>query len=73
MSNPAAFIQACNEGRLWVHCDQCNDPKPLNRVERLDTIQNQSYWGPEPWWHDTHEFTCPDCGTVQKSLAQLQE
>jgi len=73
MSNPAAFLMACNEGRVWLHCSQCNAPKKFNDVEHLDSYENPAYWGPEPWWHDTRVFKCPDCGTVQQSTLHLQD
>lgn len=73
MSNPGEFFQACSEGRLWLHCKQCNEIKQYNDVEQIDSIENPSYWGMEPWWHDTKVFKCPDCGTIQHSVIHLQD
>jgi hypothetical protein len=73
MSNPGEFLMACNDGRVWLHCSQCNAPKRFNDVEHLDSFENPTYWGPEPWWHDTRVFRCPDCGTVQQSTLELQD
>lgn len=67
MSNPGAFLQACADGNIWVYCGQCQQAKNLNAVEHVDCIGHQSYWGDEPWWHDTRVFKCHDCGTEQQS------
>ena len=72
MSHPGEFLKACAEGKIWVFCDCCQVAKNLNQVEHLDCIGNQSYWGSEPWWHDTRVFNCPDCGTTQQSLVEFQ-
>ncbi len=73
MSNPAAFIQACNDGRIWLHCSRCNEPKNYNAVEHLETIENPSYWGADPWWYETRVFKCPDCETTQQSSLHVQD
>jgi len=73
VGNPAEFIQACVEGRIWVFCKECDEARNLNEVERIDTIAHPSYWGAEPWWHDTQVFNCPVCGSRQQSTIHLQE
>ncbi len=73
MSNPGDFLQACADGRIWLFCSQCNEAKNFNDVEHLASIENPSYWGPDPWWHDTREFNCPDCSTTQQSVIQMQD
>lgn len=72
MGNPGEFLQACADGKIWVFCDSCQQPKNLNQVEHIDCIANQSYWGAEPWWHDTRVFNCHDCGTRQQSQIEFQ-
>lgn len=72
MSNPGEFLQACADGKVWVYCAECNEPKKLNSVENIDCIGNESYWGDEPWWHDIRVFRCRDCGSVQESKIELQ-
>ncbi|PLY02949.1 MAG: hypothetical protein C0624_07415 [Desulfuromonas sp.] len=73
MGNPAEFIQACVEGRIWVFCKKCQEARDLNSVKRIDTIGHPSYWGDEPWWHDTQVFNCPVCNSEQQSTIHLQE
>ena len=72
MSNPGEFLQAGAEGRLWLFCDTCREPKNFNTVRHLDSIGNPAYWGDEPWWHDTRVFECPDCGSEQRSPIELR-
>ncbi len=72
MGNPGEFLQACAEGKVWVYCSYCNQAKKLNAVETIDCIGNESYWGEDPWWHDTRIFRCCDCQTEQKSKLELQ-
>jgi len=73
VGNPAEFIQACVEGRIWVFCKECQEARNLNSVERVNTIGHPSYWGDEPWWHDTQVFNCPVCNSEQQSVIHLQE
>jgi len=72
MSNPGEFLQACADGKIWLFCAQCEEAKNFNAVEHITCLENQSYWGPEPWWHDTRVFTCQDCGTEQHSKIEYQ-
>ena len=67
MSNPGEFLQAAAAGKVWLYCKQCNEPKNFNDVEHVNCIENENYWGPEPWWHDTRVFKCKDCDTEQES------
>ncbi len=73
MSNPGEFFKACSEGRIWLHCNQCNETKQYNDVKHLDSIENPTYLGPDPWWYDTKVFVCPDCGTTQQSVMHIQD
>jgi acetone carboxylase gamma subunit len=73
MSNPADFIRACGEGKVWLFCGECAAPKNFNQVEHLRTVENPAYWGTEPWWHEVRVFKCPDCGTTQQSTLHLDE
>ncbi len=70
MSNPGEFLQACADGKIWLFCTKCNEVRNINDVEHLDCIGNESYWGPEPWWHDTRVFKCKECGTQQTSAIE---
>lgn len=72
MSHPGEFLQACAAGKIWVYCPRCQDAKNLNLVQTLDCIGHESYWGNEPWWHDTRIYICPDCGTTQQSGIEYQ-
>jgi hypothetical protein len=73
MSNPGEFLQACADGRIWLYCENCDEPKNFKTIQRhIDSIGNPAYWGPEPWWHDTRVFECPDCATEQHSLIELR-
>ena len=67
---PGAFLQACAAGEVWVYCKTCQKAKNFNDVEHLRCIENPSYWGNEPWWQDTREFRCPDCGSVEQSVLE---
>lgn len=71
MSNPADFIRACGEGKVWLFCRECAAPKNFNQVEHVQTVENPTYWGTEPWWHEVRIFKCPDCGTTQQSTIHL--
>jgi hypothetical protein len=73
MSNPGEFLQACADGRVWLYCAQCDSAKNFNQVRHINCIGNPVYWGPEPWWHDTRVFECPDCSTEQQSLIELSD
>lgn len=69
---PGTFLQACAAGEIWLFCKSCQVAKNFNAVEHLRSIENPAYRGTEPWWHDTREFRCPDCGTVQQSPIERQ-
>lgn len=69
---PGEFLQACAAGEVWLYCKRCRQTRNFNAVEHLRSIENPSYWGPEPWWQDTREFRCPDCGSVQQSNLQRE-
>ena len=69
---PGEFLQACAAGEVWLFCKTCQEAKNFNTVEHLRSIENPAYWGPEPWWQDTREFRCPDCGGVQQSALERQ-
>jgi hypothetical protein len=73
MSNHADYIRACSEGTVCIVSDECAAPKNFNQVELLRTVENPSYWGTEPWWHEVRVFKCPDCGTTQQSTLHLDE
>ncbi|BCA80584.1 hypothetical protein [Desulfuromonas sp. AOP6] len=73
MSNPAEFVKACVDGKVWLFCSECQESKNFNDVEHIDSEGHPSYWGTEPWWHDTRIFKCRDCETVQRSTLHLQE
>lgn len=70
MSNPGEFLQACAAGKIWLFCDRCQAVKNLNDVVTIDCVGHPSYWGNEPWWHDTRIFHCPDCDTQQQSAIE---
>jgi len=73
MSDPSQFIRACLDGKIWLFCRECDASRNFQEVEHLDAIENPSYWGDEPWWHEVRVFKCPVCGTTQESTIHLQE
>lgn len=72
MSNPGEFLQACSAGKIWLYCAECDEAKNFNAVEHVTCIENENYWGPEPWWHDTRVFNCRECGSEQQSKLEYQ-
>lgn len=72
MSNPAEFIQACADGKVWLFCKNCNEARLFKDVEHVGTVENPTYWGSDPWWHEIRIFKCPACKEQQQSTIHYE-